>query len=129
MGQKCNESFNLVERQFIGFIMKSVQGLRLDYLRRQQKFDTEIPTRQPETYLRKDGISCTCEIGMMENEGILDALASLSETQRVVIELVFMQDLTEKSAAEVLNISQQGVHQTKKRALALLAKALKEVRQ
>lgn len=55
MREHCSDLSKIIEKQFIGFIMKSVQGLKLDYLRRQRKFDTEIPTDQLEAYLQKTG--------------------------------------------------------------------------
>jgi RNA polymerase sigma factor (sigma-70 family) len=125
MKESGNKSYNLVERQFIGFVMKTVQGLKLDYLRKQKKLSIEVPTGQLETHMNKMNGSCCCATEIFEKMSITETLTVLSDKQRVVVELVVIQDLTEKYAAEVLNISQQGVHQTKRRALATLERVLR----
>ncbi|MCL2577363.1 MAG: sigma-70 family RNA polymerase sigma factor [Defluviitaleaceae bacterium] len=125
MKENCTGlSFEHIEQQFTGFLMKSVKGLRLDYLRRQRRFETEIPTDQLEAYLHKIGAEYSYEIEELGNEDLSDALSTLSEKQKTVIQLVVILDLTEKTAADILGVTQQGVHQAKKRALLELKKKL-----
>jgi len=126
MKENFNNLPECIERQFISFIVKSVRGLKLDYLRRQRKFESEISMNQPESYFHEMSSTHNFEIGILGNEDILNALKALTDRQKIVIQLVIFQDLTEKAAANILGVSQQGVHKTKKRALKMLKEVLKE---
>jgi len=117
-----------VGNQFISFMMKTVNGLKLDFLRREKKRKSEILSGNPEVLFKNMNQEYNLEIGEIENEKLMNAFDALSKKQRIVLHLVIFEDNTEKTAAEILKITQQGVHQTKKRALLELERALKEGR-
>lgn len=128
MNVKCRMLQRDVGNQFISFMMKTVNGLKLDFLRREKKRKSEILSGNPEVLFKNMNQEYNLEIGEIENEKLMNAFDALSKKQRIVLHLVIFEDNTEKTAAEILKITQQGVHQTKKRALLELERALKEGR-
>ncbi|TCP53831.1 RNA polymerase sigma factor (sigma-70 family) [Tumebacillus sp. BK434] len=58
------------------------------------------------------------------HEGLHRALQSLSPRQQLILQLLFVECLTEQEAAEVLEISQQAVNKCKRKALAEIKRLL-----
>ena len=117
-----------IVRQFISFVVKTIQGLKQDYLRKQQKkYDKEvpIPTDSFDAYLFSKGIEHSYEMDL-GNEELIELLSELPETQRIVIHHLIIEDLTQKSVAEILDVSQQMIQKTKDKAVKNLMKTMEE---
>jgi len=108
--------------------VKTIQGLKQDYLRKQQKkYDKEvpIPTDSFDAYLFSKGIEHSYEMDL-GNEELIELLSELPETQRIVIHHLIIEDLTQKSVAEILDVSQQMIQKTKDKAVKNLMKTMEE---
>lgn len=58
-------------------------------------------------------------------EALLDALKTLSDEERALINLLFYEEMTEREAAGIFNISSVAVHRRKTRILEKLKKILR----
>lgn len=64
----------------------------------------------------------------LESWALYSALQTLDNLSREVIQLIFFCDYTERQAASIVGISQNGVHQRKNRALQKLRKQMEAER-
>ena len=64
----------------------------------------------------------------LESWALYSALQTLDNLSREVIQLIFFCDYTERQAASIVGMSQNGVHQRKNRALQKLRKQMKAER-
>ena len=71
MNEKSTNMQERVVRQFISFVVKTIQGLKQDYVRKQQKkYDKEvpIPTDSFDAYLFSKGIEHSYEMDLGNEE-------------------------------------------------------------
>ncbi|ASS74439.1 hypothetical protein CIG75_05175 [Tumebacillus algifaecis] len=54
------------------------------------------------------------------HEGLHRALQTLPHKQQLILQLLFVEGLTEQEAAEILGISQQAINKNKRKALAMI---------
>ena len=68
----------------------------------------------------KEHITSQPESEWMEQSDVRQAVATLPDRERTIIEMLFYQQLTEREAASELNVTAAWVHKQKQRALLLL---------
>ena len=124
-----SEEFRVItERKFIKFLLLTIKGLKLDYLKHiNRQKNIEVSAGLSEDYLW----------GIADNQGenlkseilneLLSAVNKLSPREKFVICKTVISDMTEANVAVTLHITQQGVHKIKRKALKKLYTSLKEV--
>ena len=115
----------ITERRFIKFMILTVRGLKLDYLRKQRKInEKEIYYDYNNTkkfYGFENEIRSPCC-----DDYIDELLNKLTPKERQVIKLTILHDKTEESTAKILYTSQQMVNKTKHQALNKLKHFIQE---
>jgi len=124
-----NAEKDCVEKMFTNYIVKTVKGARKDYFRKVSSIyyaETSLEAiSQSEELTFLSQTSGTCgHCSSCPNDRICTALHELPEKQRYVIDLLFVDQYTEKEAAEMLDITQQAVHYHKNKAIDKLQNIL-----
>ena len=126
METKSKDYADTVERQFTVFMQKTIEGLKKDYDRKQQlENERELLTNRPEVFLEHLNIVYSSEIGVIDEE-LLEALESLPEKHKLIIEMTAVYDLSATETAENLGTSQQNVSRLRKKAILKLRELLEE---
>jgi RNA polymerase sigma factor (sigma-70 family) len=119
---------DVVERKFISFLLKSVHGIVYDYRRRHARIrEQEVLIDVACSGYDFDNVGCDiheCDVDWLalDNPRLSSALRRLSERQSVIIHMYVFEGYTELEIATQLNITQQSVNTTKRRALANLSR-------
>ena len=115
-------------RKFASYAKKTLHGLQRDYMEQENKRCEACRRLWEKEYGELNGKNVMYgndEEGFSLIE-INDLLNSLSEIQRKIIELIVLQQFSEKYVAESMKITQQRVNRIKMSAIAVLRKELSE---
>lgn len=116
---------------FTAFLQRHIQGARLNFFRKVYEWQHEIPIADWEVLRRSEadqGIDSFLYTGefAFEEERLVRAFQDLPRRRQMLLEYLFIHDLTPKEISILLGCSVDYVYHLKHYALNALRKALKE---
>jgi RNA polymerase sigma factor (sigma-70 family) len=133
------------EMRFLGFIRKHIHYEAQHLLRKSRAMHRQEPlwlngtvgdeegtghetldlVEDPDVSVEEKVVERTEALGdLTSNEALHAALQSLTEKQQLILQLLYVEGLTEQEAADVLGISQQAVNKSKRKSLAQLRRKI-----
>ena len=110
-----HDQITRIERQFVCFMLKSINGLVKNYKRKQRRLQKEQETPYSEHTLQGKS-TCALEDTNLQDIDLYELFQLLPISQRKVADLIIVRDLTEQQAAELLGVSQQYINKQKQKA-------------
>ena len=114
---------------FSAYVRRHIQGARLNFLKKANRWRNEIPMGEQEPCYHRCG---TIEDVVYQNECVFEeerlasAFQQLPERRKKLLEYLFIEDLTPKDAANCLGCSVDYEYHLKRYTLRTLRKALQE---
>lgn len=117
------DSYELRDVAFSSWLYRIAHNLVVDYFRKESKRES-IPIEEHPPTPSERGNPVETVIAGLDSEKLYSALQKLTQNQREVIILKFIESLTNSKVAEIMGISVGAVKSTQKRGLLALNRIL-----